>query len=121
MRRLKGVYLDKEIQELSPGAALYKELGKKMRKFVKETQVKKMSLAGVAQWIECWPVNQRVSGSIPSQGTCLGIIQRRILKKSKISQWINWVRTSHSSSPPLQISRGPKGHFLYTNINGYID
>ena len=30
------------------------------------------ALAGVAQWIECWPVNQRVSGSIPSQGTCLG-------------------------------------------------
>ena len=27
---------------------------------------------GVAQWVECWPVNQRVSGSIPSQGTCLG-------------------------------------------------
>ena len=29
-------------------------------------------LAGVAQWIECRPVNQRVAGSIPSQGTCLG-------------------------------------------------
>ena len=27
---------------------------------------------GVAQWIECWPVHQRVTGSIPSQGTCLG-------------------------------------------------
>ena len=32
----------------------------------------KLALAGVAQWIECWPVNQRVAGSIPSQGTCLG-------------------------------------------------
>ena len=30
------------------------------------------ALAGVAQWIEHWPVNQRVAGSIPSQGTCLG-------------------------------------------------
>ena len=30
------------------------------------------ALAGVAQWIECQPVNQRVTGSIPSQGTCLG-------------------------------------------------
>ena len=30
------------------------------------------ALAGVAQWIEHWPVNQRVSSSIPSQGTCLG-------------------------------------------------
>ena len=29
------------------------------------------ALAGVAQWIECWPVNQKVSVSIPSQGTCL--------------------------------------------------
>ena len=27
--------------------------------------------AGVAQWIECWPVNQGVMGYIPSQGTCL--------------------------------------------------
>ena len=29
-------------------------------------------LAGVAQWIECWPENQRVTGLIPSQGICLG-------------------------------------------------
>ena len=30
---------------------------------------KKKALAGVAQWIECWPVNQRVTGLSPSQGT----------------------------------------------------
>ena len=30
------------------------------------------ALAGVAQWIEGWPANQRVAGLIPSQGTCLG-------------------------------------------------
>ena len=30
------------------------------------------ALAGVAQWIERWPANQEVVGSIPSQGTCLG-------------------------------------------------
>ena len=30
------------------------------------------SLAGVAQWIECQLVNQGLTGSIPSQGTCLG-------------------------------------------------
>ena len=30
------------------------------------------ALAGVAQWIEHWPTNQKVTGSIPSQGTCLG-------------------------------------------------
>ena len=27
-----------------------------------------MTLAVVAQWIECWPVNQRVAGSVPSLG-----------------------------------------------------
>ena len=31
-----------------------------------------MTLAGVAQWIECRPANQWVAGSIPSQGTYLG-------------------------------------------------
>ena len=30
------------------------------------------ALAGVVQWIECRPANQRVACSIPSQGTCLG-------------------------------------------------
>ena len=30
-----------------------------------------LALADVAQWVECWPVNQRVTGSIPSQGICL--------------------------------------------------
>ena len=29
-------------------------------------------LAGVAQWIERGPVNQRVTSLIPSRGTCLG-------------------------------------------------
>ena len=29
-------------------------------------------LAGVSQWTECRPVNQMVTGLIPSQGTCLG-------------------------------------------------
>ena len=27
------------------------------------------ALAGVAQWIECGPMKQKVTGSIPSQGT----------------------------------------------------
>ena len=30
-----------------------------------------LALAGVAQWIQCWPVNQRVAGLIPSQDKCL--------------------------------------------------
>ena len=29
------------------------------------------ALAGVAQWIECQPANQKVADLIPSQGTCL--------------------------------------------------
>ena len=29
-------------------------------------------LGGVAQWTERWPVNGKVAGPIPSQGTCLG-------------------------------------------------
>ena len=33
---------------------------------------KKSAMDGVTQWIECQPVSQRVAGSIPSQGTCLG-------------------------------------------------
>ena len=37
---------------------------------VKELFKKKIrTLAGVAQWIECQPVNQKVAGSVPSQGT----------------------------------------------------
>ena len=30
------------------------------------------ALAGVVQWIECQPGNQRVAGSIPRHSTCLG-------------------------------------------------
>ena len=30
------------------------------------------ALAGVSQWIECQPANQKVSSSIHSQGACLG-------------------------------------------------
>ena len=30
------------------------------------------ALAGVGQWIERWPVNQRVASAICNQGTCLG-------------------------------------------------
>ena len=29
----------------------------------------KLALAGIAQWIEPWPADQRVAGLIPSQGT----------------------------------------------------
>ena len=35
-------------------------------------KTKDIALAGVAQWTECQPVNQRVAGLFPSQGTWLG-------------------------------------------------
>ena len=38
----------------------------------KEVQALELALAGVAPWIECWPVNQKVNSLSPSQGTCLG-------------------------------------------------
>ena len=30
------------------------------------------ALDGMTQWIECWPEDQSIASSIPSQGTCLG-------------------------------------------------
>ena len=35
-----------------------------------------MALAGVAQWIECQPVNQRIAGSILSLGHMPGLQAR---------------------------------------------
>ena len=40
---------------------------------VLETEVKHFALAGVAQWIECGPANQRVACSIPSLGPMPGL------------------------------------------------
>ena len=37
-----------------------------------ESKIIFLALAGVAQWTEHRPVNQRVASSIPGQGTCLG-------------------------------------------------
>ena len=46
---------------------------KKKKTLVKNCiKIKPEALAGVVQWMECWPVNQKVTGLIPSQGTCLG-------------------------------------------------
>ena len=39
---------------------------------VEEIQKASSALAGVAQWIERQPVNQRVATLIPNQGTGLG-------------------------------------------------
>ena len=37
-----------------------------------EDKKKPSAMAGMVPWTECRPENQRVAGSIPSQGTCLG-------------------------------------------------
>ena len=48
------------------------------------------ALAGVAQWIECWPANQKVTSSIPSQGTCLGCRPGPQLGACKRQLATNW-------------------------------
>ena len=52
--------------------ALPHPVSKMIRSLPFKTFKKKRALAGVAQWIECQTANQRVTSSIPSQGTCLG-------------------------------------------------
>lgn len=36
-------------------------------------RILKTALAGVVKWLECWPLHQRVEGSIPGQGYILGL------------------------------------------------
>ena len=43
-----------------------------MAQMREENKTPGKALTGVTQWIECQPANQRVTSSIPSQGTCLG-------------------------------------------------
>ena len=43
-----------------------------LQAYLKKQENPQVALAGVAQWIECQPANQRVDGSTPSQGTRLG-------------------------------------------------
>ena len=47
-------------------------VSKEYKELLKLNDKKTTALAGVAQWIECRPMNQKVTGSNPSQGTCLG-------------------------------------------------
>ena len=62
------------------------------------------SLAGVAQWIECQPVNQRVTGSIPTQGTSLGCGPGPQLGTHERQPHID-VSLSFSLPSPLKISK----------------
>ena len=65
-------------------------------------KIRNSALAGIGQWIELQTANQRVAGSVPSQGTCLG---------GRLgAQWGGtWVATTHwcyslSLSPSLLLS-----------------
>ena len=65
----------------------------------KKTGKTLIALAGVAQWIEHRPVNQKVTGSIPSQGTCLGcglVPQLKACKRQPRA-----LPLAHSMSPTL--------------------
>ena len=50
---------NQKVEGLIPGQGIYLDCLLLLTAF-------SCALAGVAQWIECWPVNQRVTGSIPS-------------------------------------------------------
>ena len=51
---------------------VFEELKSKFRAEFFVFKNTELALAGVAQCMEHRPVNRKVAGSIPSQGTCLG-------------------------------------------------
>ena len=62
-----------------------------------------LAQAGVAQWIERGPVNQRVTGSIPILGTCLGC--RPGPQKGVCERQPTWMFLSLSFSLPSPLSK----------------
>ena len=69
-------------------------------------------MAGVAQWIECRHENQRVTGLIPSQGTCLssGQVSRR--GRSRGNHTLVFLSFSFS---PLPLSKNKINKILKKN------
>ena len=63
---LKGLQKKKKSKTMKIKMAIKSQLS--TIEYKKQT----MALAGVAQWVECWPVNQTVAGSIPVRAHCLG-------------------------------------------------
>ena len=63
--------------------------------------IKNGNKAGIAQWIECGPVNQRVACSIPSQGTCLGCGPSPQLGCSRGNHTLMFLSLSLSFPSPL--------------------
>ena len=66
---------------------------------------KRLALAGVAQWIECQPVNLRITGSIPSQSTCLGCRPGLQQGACKRQPHIDVSSLSHSLPLSLKINK----------------
>ena len=65
-----------------------------------------LALAHVTQWIECWPANQGVCGSIPSQGTCLGCGPGRTSSsRRRVKGILTLMCLSLSFSLPAPLSR----------------
>ena len=59
-----------------------------------------LDLVGVAQRIECWPANQKVAGSIYSQGTCLGCRPVSLAGYARGSQLMSNIDLSLPLFPP---------------------
>ena len=72
------------------------------------------ALVGVAQWIELWPANQRVAGSIPNQGICLGCGPCPQQEACEMQSHINVSLPSLSPSLPLSLKIN-KYSFLKSN------
>ena len=69
-----------------------------------------MALAGVAQWIERGPVNQRIASSLPSEGTCLGILPRQVPSRGRMRGNHTLMFPSLSPSlPPVTDQTGSRG------------
>ena len=60
-----------------------------------------VALAGVAQWIECQPVNQTFAGSIPSQGTFQGLRARSPVGGSRGTHTLMFLSLSFFFFSPL--------------------
>ena len=61
-------------------------------------------MASVAQWIECQPMNQRVAGLIPSQGTWLGLWARSPVGGTQ-NATTNWFFSPSLSPPSSPLSK----------------
>ena len=68
----RAVYEPAQVKGAAFTAAVLMPLPSLSQSSQKKSCFKKsfLDLACVAQWIERWPVKHRVTGSIPSQGTC---------------------------------------------------